>query len=86
VTAAQRLPGPVSVANLEISQAEASSALPAPERLCQLLREGYTPGTLGYNGMWRAWPDSVSGNERVPPSRRLKSSTSARPIALALYS
>ena len=35
-----------------------------PERLCQLLREGYTPGTLGYNGMWRTWPDAVSGHQR----------------------
>ncbi|HYQ64531.1 hypothetical protein [Actinophytocola sp.] len=34
------------------------------ERLCQLLAQGYTPGMLGYNGMWRTWPESVSGTQR----------------------
>jgi hypothetical protein len=35
-----------------------------PERLCQLLAQGYTPGMLGCNGMWRTWPESVSGSQR----------------------
>jgi hypothetical protein len=50
--------------NGDDSREPATTTPATPERLCQLLGRGYTPGMLGYNGMWRAWPDSVSGTQR----------------------